>query len=423
LTEHIDPRLLSSSTRLLGRLLRRAKERNPEQYFIALLERYGELHRLSNADVGRFLGVETESAWVRLALCGHPRNKPGTFWQDVCSVAAYSGTDPDHLVVVVRDVEALKAMEGLSSVADAEARDVLAAARDAEHEELSVLTETKRPSDPSARADYGSESLPLWLDARISQAVANFWKGAGAEEPEPQHFERDALRSLPCAVIQLDHLTLVAIENWLQKSGVVYHFPCGSRLVHGCLLAYRGHGLIFIDSADTPDEQRYTLAHEIVHFLLDYYEPRQETINALGAVIVDVLDGDREPTPREALHAVLEDVSLRTYFHLMDRNGRDVRGPADGSRRQSMSDMVYAAESLADRVALEILAPSDSVIDRLLDVHPGSDSRKPDQIIELAFTVLQRDFGIPTRSASVYARTLLQAFPDNSSNGDWLGNL
>jgi hypothetical protein len=413
-----------STTRLLARLMDRAKKRDPDQYLIALLERYRDLHSMANADLLRFLGVVAEPAWVRLGLCGLPRNEAVTFWQDARNIAAFTGADADRLVAVVRDVKTMEAMHDLSSIASGLGREALAAARDTESAgEISIISEAIGAYDALEQLDADREELPLWLDAGTQEAIAAFWRGAGVDEPEPEFLERDALRSLPCAVVCLDHLTLTAVESWLSTRDIPYSFPCASRQVHGCLLAYRGYGLIFVDSADTPEEQRYTVAHELVHFLLDYYEPRLEAVASLGPDILDVLDGRREPTAEEALHALLEGIGLQTYFHLMDRSGADTRGRADGPRRRGMSDVVYAAENLADRVALELLAPGSSVIDRMRELHPPQEREKPDQTVRLMFAILREDYCLPPKPASVYAHALLGALPDSPSHDDWLSDV
>lgn len=414
----------SSSTRLLARLLDRAKKRDTNRYLITLLERYRELHALADADLRHFLGGVVEPMWVRLGLCGLPRNEAVTFWQDARSIAAFTGVDADRLVMVVREVKAMEAMYGLSSIAGGFGGDALAAARDAESAgQASIVSEAIGAYGGLEQLDADAGDLPVWLDAGTREAIAAFWKGAGVDIPEPKSLQRDALRSLPCAVVYLDHLTLRRIEDWLSTRGIPYTFPCASRQVHGCLLAYCGYGLIFVDSADTAEEQRYTVAHELVHFLLDYYEPRLEAVASLGPNILDVLDGRREPTVEEALHAVLEGIGLYSYFHLMDRSGADARGRADGPGRRGMSDVVYASENLADRVALELLAPGDSVIDRLYELHPPREREKPDQTMGLMFAILREEYHLPPKPASAYAHALVGALGDSPALDDWLADV
>jgi Zn-dependent peptidase ImmA (M78 family) len=39
-------------------------------------------------------------------------------------------------------------------------------------------------------------------------------------------------------------------------------------------MARAGHGFISLDGSDADDERRFSLAHELAHFLLDYQDPR-----------------------------------------------------------------------------------------------------------------------------------------------------
>jgi hypothetical protein len=67
--------------------------------------------------------------------------------------------------------------------------------------------------------------------------------------------------ALPVSIIPLPRLQLASIENWLRRYQIPYRFPCANRRVRGCLVAYKGCGLIFVDETDTPDERRLTLAN------------------------------------------------------------------------------------------------------------------------------------------------------------------
>ena len=52
-----------------------------------------------------------------------------------------------------------------------------------------------------------------------------------------------------------------------------------------------GTAYCLVDANDPDNERRFTTAHELAHFLLDYAEPRRKAIEALGEGIVPVLDG------------------------------------------------------------------------------------------------------------------------------------
>src|SRR5439155_24692013 len=117
----------------------------------------------------------------------------------------------------------------------------------------------------------------------------------------------------------------------------------------GCLVANRGHGIIFVCGADPPDEQRLTIAHETGHFLKHYLIPRERVLEALGEAITPVLDGVREATPEERVLGVLSGVRVGAHVHLVPRQG------AGDSR-------IAIAEDEADDLGLELLAPREALL-------------------------------------------------------------
>lgn len=75
---------------------------------------------------------------------------------------------------------------------------------------------------------------------------------------------------LPLALVELSPLTVPAIGRWLQQRDIALRLPNDRRDLCGCLVAFGGHGFIFVCSVDSPEEQRLTMAHETAHFLSDY---------------------------------------------------------------------------------------------------------------------------------------------------------
>src|SRR5712692_3347921 len=107
----------------------------------------------------------------------------------------------------------------------------------------------------------------MWLDTVGQDAINLFWKLSGDIETYPRNLERSLAFALPVVLVKLPHLRLWDIERWLQARGVGYQFNCQSRAVCGCLVAFGGKGMIFVDGSDPDDERRFTLAHEIAHFM------------------------------------------------------------------------------------------------------------------------------------------------------------
>src|SRR5262245_55476854 len=124
---------------------------------------------------------------------------------------------------------------------------------------------------------------------------------------------------LPLAFVPIEELTTVTLARWLTARRIVYKVDGPSRRLHGALAARGGCGIVFIDSTDSVEEQRFTSAHETAHFIDDDLVPRRIALKVFGEKIRPVLDGKRAPTPGEALSAVLNRAPLGVHVHLMAR--------------------------------------------------------------------------------------------------------
>jgi hypothetical protein len=116
-------------------------------------------------------------------------------------------------------------------------------------------------------------------------------------------------------------------------------------------VARHGHGFAFIDGTDPDDERRYSVAHELAHFLRDYMRPREQIVQRIGQRGVEVLDGYRSATADERILATLRGTRIGFHVHLMDRE--DDGKPASGA--------IATSEESADRLAYELLAPAEHV--------------------------------------------------------------
>ena len=184
------------------------------------------------------------------------------------------------------------------------------------------------------------------------EAIAReFWRGTSLDERFPRDIEKAVALKLPLALVKLPRITVPAIRQWLHARRLRAQVPHDQRELMGCLVAYRGFGIIFVCGADPIDEQRLTLTHETAHFLQDYLLPRQGVIEAFGEGIADVLDGARLPTPVERANAVLVHVRLGAHVHLLPRNGKD----------EDSDPVVATAEYRADGLGLELVAPRNRI--------------------------------------------------------------
>ena len=243
-----------------------------------------------------------------------------------------------------------------------------------------------------------------WLE----RIVEEFWSKAGGREPFPRNLEQPILWGLPLAILKLPRLWVRDVEAWLEQRGVPFRLGCADRPLRGCLVAYGGRGCVLLDGADPEDERRFSLAHEAAHFLLDYVKPRERAVARLGAAILEVFDGLRGPTVDERVDAVLGHASIGVHTHLMERQPDGVLG----------CGRIAGAESRADRLALELLAPAGEAQRRVARF------RRPSTFqggVALAVEVLTGDFGMPTAMAEPYAKLIIRSWRGGPSFREWLG--
>ncbi|MBX6771846.1 MAG: ImmA/IrrE family metallo-endopeptidase [Chloroflexi bacterium] len=230
-------------------------------------------------------------------------------------------------------------------------------------------------------------SAPLW----VGEAAREFWEAAGGPEPFPRDLRAPLARALPVALVPLPRPRTQDVEGWLRRREVAFSFEAGDCPLRACLVAYNGRGIIFLDGADPPAEQRFSLAHEIAHFLRHYWLPRQEVAARLGPAAIGVLDGERAPTVEERIDALLARTWLGVHVHLLPRGAADL-------------ERVIEAEREADLLACELLAPSDQV---LAGIAPGPGPARR-QAVEAR---LREEFGLPPGPAARYAARLVPPGP------------
>lgn len=225
---------------------------------------------------------------------------------------------------------------------------------------------------------------PVW----VIDLAEQFWADAGEV---PAGFPREL--ALPAAMaalitpVERPGLRVRSVIDYLTPKRLPVNFAEPDRPLRAALYCWKGAGYVFLDPADPPDERRFSFAHELAHFLRDYAAPRRRVERALGPHALDVLDGLRNPTSDERLHAVLRNRPLTPHCHFMSR---DPAGRPKGEGEQR-------AEADADRLAFELLAPAELF-------HLDTDR----SVIE---SRLVAEFGLPAAVAAVYARLLLPPPP------------
>lgn len=190
------------------------------------------------------------------------------------------------------------------------------------------------------------------IKPHIARIAREFWSRAGKRSQPTYDIIGAVHLLLPVDIVSLSELSLRKVELWLAERNVALSIEINDRHLHGFILTHRGSGFIFINGTDSEEERRYTVAHEASHFILDYKIPRDKAIEKLGEQIIEVLDGDRNPTNDERIDGLLTSVNVQPYTHLLEKSG-------DGSFNNVK---IFDSENDADALAIELLAPNASVI-------------------------------------------------------------
>jgi hypothetical protein len=249
-----------------------------------------------------------------------------------------------------------------------------------------------------------TKMIEPWLQSMVDE----FWSAVGEPESFPRHLEQAVLWALPVAVVKLSHLSIRRVNAWLVQRDIEISLDAVERPLHGCSIAYAGTGVMLLDAADPDDERRFTLAHELSHFLVEYFYPRQRAMSRLGPRITEVLDGLRRSTVEERIHAVLQHAPLGVHTHLMARRPDGALG----------CGRLAEAENRADRLALELLASAAEVQKCL--VRPGQPASFQEGVARTRRLLID-DFGLPTSVATAYARALCARWYRGPSVRQWLG--
>jgi len=244
-------------------------------------------------------------------------------------------------------------------------------------------------------------------DQEIVALSHRFWRMSGRTEAFPRELEIAVAWALPLAVLKMPHLSVSNLRNWLRTQRISVQCPVRDRPLRAFLIAKVGRGLVILDGGDPENERRFSLAHEIAHFLLDYLLPRENVLSVLGQAGLEIIDGIRPATLEERLGGLFRGITIGAYSHLMDRS----------SSGWATRNAVIESEDSADRLAIELLAPHQKVVSRLREV--GVDWDKP-SAVHTVQSVLNTEFGLPETVSAHFGRKLVMTFRPACSFKEWL---
>lgn len=303
----------------------------------------------------------------RLGLCRAPR--PHRFAADVTAIADYLDVTPIALAAVLREAAALAAFT-THSVSAEPTRDT--------NQAVGLL---------AAAHDTTVEQLPRsGATARLRRLAESTWDAAPPVARDTLDVEAAVCWSSAVAVVTLPKLALASANRWLDAHRIPRLDTGTDEPLQGLLIAWRGHGIIFVDGTLSMPERRFAVAHEQGHFLLDYAKPRHR-LRIDAPDLLAVFDGQRLPTTADRARAALARVPLGLHTHLLERD-------AEGGAAQS----VVAAEDDASLYALELLAPWEALLRLVRTLLPGQGSYA--QMLQLTTDVVAEQFGLPAEPAT-----------------------
>jgi hypothetical protein len=234
-----------------------------------------------------------------------------------------------------------------------------------------------------------------------------WWPARHVERKFPRDIESGIAWALPIFVVRLPRLSIRAAQDYLRQRQLPVRLAKQDRPLHGCVVAVRGKGVILVDGSDGANEVRFTLAHEVAHFLLDYQIPRQQAVVYLGERITQVLDGSRPATRAERIDGILARAPIELYMHFMYRDEGSI-----------YTNRIVRAETRADLLAFELLAPETHVWRTSQKAFTERTYRERTTILR---RLLSRRFGLPDDPAQKYSALLCRSRFGGPSVREWLG--
>ncbi|MCI0465058.1 MAG: hypothetical protein L0Z62_49690 [Gemmataceae bacterium] len=238
-------------------------------------------------------------------------------------------------------------------------------------------------------------------DEQIVALAADFWHRAGVAPSFPRDLAPSIPLVAPIGIVCLAGLRPWTIQRGLLRQGVRLGMEVRDRPLDGCLVAWRGQAVIFLDAALDAPLARVILGHEVGHYLADYERPRVRALRRLGPSVLPILDGERRAGAGEELAATLADVPLGAHVHYLDRSV-DLRAGV----------LLNQIERTANELSCELLAPRVAVWTEGRDL--PSDTGAWERL-------LVEKFGFPAMWACDYARRLLRLRQRRRTFSDHLG--
>ncbi len=231
-----------------------------------------------------------------------------------------------------------------------------------------------------------------------------FWKRAGGRFDYPADIAYAVTCALDVYVDEVAGLTPVSAAAHVGRKGLWLLDGVDERSLHGCVIVGRSGAAILVEKSDDEAEKRFTIAHEVSHYILEVKRRHERAADRMGREFADTLYGLREATPTERIDAWLNNTRSEAFAHFMDRADTGGYGCA---RTQE-------AECLADDLALEILAPHS-------ELTAAVSSMEFSESLKVARRVSERRFGLPEGIAERYASRIVWRMKGGPSTAELFG--
>ena len=234
-----------------------------------------------------------------------------------------------------------------------------------------------------------------------------FWRRVGGGKDFPADIGYAAMSALEVYVEEIEGLTTLTASSYAGCVGIRNACGFSERGLRGCLVVRRRGALILVERSDDEAEKRFTIAHEVAHYILEVRRHRERAAERMGRDFSDVLYGPREATPTERIDAWLNDVRPDKILHFMDR------APGGGYGCARTMD----AECVADDLALEILAPRSDMKEALSSLGRMGFTES----LSAARRIAEKRYGLPDVIAAMYAGRLVRRLRGGPSTAERFG--
>jgi len=156
----------------------------------------------------------------------------------------------------------------------------------------------------------------------------------------------------------------------------------------GFLYAYRGSGVIFIEAMDTEERQKFSLAHELGHFVIEYYQPIHLKYGSSNTIPLFVEEQTRDMRQVVAARCTKRDIYGDDEPHIVQPIEEVVKRLLDELQRERKEKF---NEIRANLFAAEMLMP----LEKCRQIERAYIGRDQEEIVH----VVMRTFGVSRQAA------------------------